>query len=174
MTCPRCLGADTKRNGYERRGRQVFLCLSCKRQWTHGVDPRPRRTTPPPKTKREPSKWPKLLCYRCGSQRAKALSRYRGIRAMCLDCGRVFTQGGPGDLERYSVFLRERIRAAGYRGEMADEVLADATVDVLSGNAYCWNVPLRKPTLQASGRGDWGRGSDHPAIKEANGIKDEW
>lgn len=70
--------------------------------------------------------------------------------------------------------MRERIKSAGYRGEMAEEVLADAICDVLAGEAYCWNVRLRKPTLQASGRGDWGKGSDHPAIKEANGIKDEW
>lgn len=57
---------------------------------------------------------------------------------------------------------------------MADEVFADAICDVLAGNGYCWNVALRKPTLQACGRGDWGKGSDHPAMLAARGIKDTW
>ena len=172
MICPRCLGSDTKRHGYDRRRRQCYYCRSCKRQWTHGAPKRIPRDHPT----RQAHPWPKLICYHCGSTRCDPVRRRKrsGVQARCLACGRNFTQGGPEDLRRYSVCLRERIRAAGHVGEMADEILANAIVDVLSGNAYCWNVPLRKPTLQGSGRGDWGRGSDHPAIKEANGIKDEW
>ena len=174
-TCPHCLGARTKRAGRSRNGNQRHFCRVCDREWTAGASPRQPRDRKPSKP-REPRQWPKLICCHCGSRDCKPRRRRKrsGVQAQCCACGRNFTQGGPEDLRRYSVCLRERIRAAGYRGEMFDEVLADAIVDVLSGAAYCWNVPLRKPTLQGSGRGDWGRGSDHPAIKKAQGIKDEW
>lgn len=174
--CPHCLGSRTIRYGHDRHKRQRHFCSACSREWVAGASPRAAPREREPRKHREPRQWPKLLCYHCGSTDCEPRRRRKrsGVQAQCRACGRNFTQGGPEDLRRYSVCLRERIRAAGYRGEMADEVLANAIVDVLSGTAYCWNVPLRKPTLQASGRGDWGRGSDHPAIREANGGKDEW
>lgn len=171
-TCPHCLGRDTIRHGHDRRGRQKHFCHDCRREWVAGASPRQPRERKASKP-RDPRQWPKLICCHCGSCDCKPRRRRKrsGIQAQCRACGRNFTQGGPEDLRRYSVCLRERVRVAGYRGEAADEVLADAIVDVLSGNGYCWNVPLKRPAALSSARGDWGLGSDHPAMREQQGQR---
>lgn len=147
--CPRCGASEVKRAGYD-NGLQRFRCLVCKRSFGSNL-----------KIVVKIDAF-HITCHRCGGA-GKYLSRVShtgrrtragGIRAQCPFCQKTFTQGGPEHLERTLVLLLGRVEkeAAGVPPEVRAEVLQIASMDVLEGRAYTWNVPLNFTRAYANTR----------------------
>jgi transposase-like protein len=160
--CPHCHNAEVLRAGFK-RGIQRYRCRGC------------NRTFGDPATGGSPifgRRW-KLMCYRCGSFHTQnAGPGAAGGRAgNCLDCHRSFVQGGREEIERGHLLLKLRIELLQLSGEIAAELLQQATLDVLDGRGYCWTVELDVGKARRGAHGESWFGSDHPAYQlTANGT----
>lgn len=145
--CPRCGANEVKRAGFD-QGLQRFRCLACKRSFGSNL-----RVT----VKVEPFH---ITCHRCGGTgtyigrvtHSQRRSRAGGIRAHCPHCVKTFTQGGPEHLERTLVILLERVEKCHEDPLIRAEILQIASVDVLEGRGYTWNVPLNYTQAYANTR----------------------
>jgi len=157
--CPHCESSAVKRAGFA-RGIQRYRCLSCARSFSGAriliEDHR--------------EKWD-LMCYRCGSYSARNLgaSPNSGRIGFCHKCHRRFTQGGRSELEVHHLLLEKRVADLGLPKDVSEELLQQAYRDVIEGRGYCWTVLLDVRRAFRSSRGEWGRGSDHPAFREQQG-----
>lgn len=137
--CPRCTSSSVVRAGYETKSKeQRYRCRACRKTFYAEFD-----------VIYKPVVY-HLTCYRCGGT-GELLSfvRYKGRRSTsagavgnCTSCGKKFTQGGPEHLERTMCLLLDRVEALGLPEEIQAEVLQQASLEILEGLAYTWNVPL--------------------------------
>lgn len=145
--CPRCDGSIVKRAGID-RGVQRYKCHTCGRSF--GSNTKVVVKTIPFH----------ITCYRCGAEgvfrgfRIHKNNKLRradqsGVEGYCSFCNKRFLQGGSEHLERSMCVLMERVdkEFAGRNDESTQllklELLQLASMDVITGLGYTWNVPLR-------------------------------
>lgn len=171
--CPRCHSRHVKRAGFasSESGRdereQRFKCLDCGRTFGNGVVivdvPAAHSAT----------------CYRCGSAGTLVcFTRYvrrasaGGAIVYCPVCCKKVRQGGPNHLKLTMCVLLKRVNDLGVSDQLIRaEVLQQATLDVMEGRAYTWNVPLdvKAALRRAHGGSDTYAGSDHSAFRRQQG-----
>jgi len=138
--CPQCEQHNAKKNGFN-RGKQRYQCRVCGAKFIETSD-----------IEREA-----ILgtCFRCGRDDCRTWSAGKCRRlGFCESCERTFTHGGSEDFERYHLLLKQRCRQEQLPADIEAEILQMATVDVLEGRGYCWNVELKIRDAWRAVRGD--------------------
>jgi uncharacterized CHY-type Zn-finger protein len=160
--CPKC-AADTSviRAGFA-KGEQRYRCRTCKRTfYSDSVLQLVEADI-------------QVVCHRCGTlgrtigYSARPAS---GLVGFCPNCKRRFTQGGRHHLDNTLILLIQRIREARYTDDLRDEIYANASLKVLVGHAYTWNVPLDHTLAYETLGITWGKGSAHPEYLHQQGQK---
>ena len=156
--CPRCDSGNVKRAGFA-DGIQRFRCLDCRRTFS-GVISNIREL---------PAQVP-LICHRCGGYDVQPIASGKG-RGRCRVCNKLFTQGGPRELDRNRALLMMRVDALEAPDDVRAAVLVQACLDVLEGRGYCWTVELRLKDAWGEVAGGYGResGQYHPVYRAAVG-----